>query len=823
MRRANGRDASHPMQIRHRFLLMGLPGLIVPLAGLAASALWLQWSADETAAARLAVMQTRALAQGVSSALARAEEDLERMVASEPALADLATQGPPAAAALEALLKRLARAWPAYGELRIAPPPALPNPAPVSPRERPAWMLELDASRTNQVLPAGTFSPAAPGPVLAHRIAPQGPWLLAAVPVAVIDGEVGSQPALERPLLWLLDNERRILAASHAAHVPWSLAPAELDALLAAGAAGQIHRQRVEDLDLGGLAQALPGGLTAVVLVPRAEVFFASRWLLAGLGGAFGAGLLLWFLHGLLAQRLLVRPIEDLTEAAKAFVRNDAGSGLPVSHQSVEIAALAKTLEDVRRHLRESTAEAHRLINADALTGLPNRRYIMQRLAAEIARLERRAEGCFAVMFIDLDNFKSINDSMGHKAGDRLVVKVAQRLVQAIRAYDSVVPPDLEQAESDTPTSLVARLGGDEFLLVLNDLKQPEDAARIAQRLYAAFDEPVGIDTLQVYVSMSIGIVLHPGSGDTAEQLIKNADVAMYAAKGAGKNQFRFYEASMERSARRTLEIENAIRQALTGQGLSLSFQPLFSLPDRQFRGAEVLVRWQDAALGTLSPAEFIPVAEACGLIHELGNWVLLEALTQLRDWKRAGLDVGRLSINLSTHQVESEGLADRVLSLISRMELAPQDIEFELTETAVFRHRAVAVRNLIALREAGVRFALDDFGTGYSSLSWVQHFTVDAVKIDRSFVQAIGTQDRHRAVVASVVELCRRLALDVVAEGVESEEQAEALCMLGCTHAQGFYLSHPLAPESLAAFVRGFAVGHAGIEVSEPAHRRTG
>ncbi len=813
------------MQIRQRFLLMGLPGLVVPLAGLAASALWLQWSADETAAVRLALVQTRALAQGVSTALARAEEDLDRMVASEPALADLATQGSPAAAALDALLMRLGRAWPAYGALRVAPPAALPNQGPVSPREQPAWMLDLDASRPSQLLPAGVFTPAAAGPVLAHRIGVRGPWLLAAVPVVLplAEDRIEAPPSLAQPLLWLLDGERRILAASHPGHVPWFLAPAELDALLAAGAAGQVHRQRVGALDLGGLARPLPGGLTAVVLIPRAEVFAASRWLLAGLGGAFGAGLLLWFLHGLLAQRLLVRPIEDLTEAARAFVRNDAGPGLPVSHQSDEIAALARTLEDVRRHLRESSAEAHRLINADALTGLPNRRYIMQRLAAEIARLERRAEGCFALMFIDLDNFKGINDSMGHKAGDRLVVKVAQRLVQAIRAYDSVVPPDLDQTESDTSTSLVARLGGDEFLLILNDLKQPEDAARIAQRLYAAFDEPVGIDTLQVHVGMSIGIVLHPGSGDTAEQLIKNADVAMYAAKGAGKNQFRFYEASMERFARRTLEIENALRQALTGQGLSLCFQPLFSLPDRHFRGAEVLVRWQDPILGTLSPAEFIPVAEACGLIHELGNWVLIEALTQLRDWKRAGLDAGRLSINLSTHQVEAEGLADRVLSLLSRMEVAPQEIEFELTETAVFRHRAVAVRNLIALREAGVRFALDDFGTGYSSLSWVQHFTVDAVKIDRSFVQAIGSQERHRAVVASVVELCRRLSLDVVAEGVESEEQVEALCTLGCTHGQGYHLSHPLTAEALAAFVRGFAVGHAGTAVAAPAHRRTG
>jgi predicted signal transduction protein with EAL and GGDEF domain len=546
-----------------------------------------------------------------------------------------------------------------------------------------------------------------------------------------------------------------------------------------------------------------------VVLLPRAEVHAAGRRLSVALAASFAAGLLLlWLFQGLLLHRHLVRPVERLTAAARAFVREDLTQALTIPPRPDEIGALATALEDVRRHLRQSSAEAHRLINADALTGLPNRRYITQRLAAEIARLARRGEGCFALMFIDLDNFKSINDSMGHKAGDRLVVKVAQRLVQAIRAYDSVVPPDPASPleASDGGGSLVARLGGDEFLLILNDLKQPEDAARIVRRLYTIFEEPVGIDSLQIYVSMSIGIVLHPGSGETAEQLIKNADVAMYAAKGAGKNQYRFYEASMEQSARRTLEIESRLRSALSGKGLSLGYQPLFSLPDTRLCGAEVLVRWQDPDLGSISPAEFVPVAESCGLIHELGSWVLIEALTQFVAWRREGLPVGRLSINLSTHQVEAEGLAERVLTLLERKAIAPRDIEFEITETAVFRHREVAVRNLTTLREAGVRFALDDFGTGYSSLAWVQHFTVDAVKIDRSFVQAIATHDRHRAVVASVVELCRRLALDVVAEGVETAEQVAALTALGCTHAQGYLFGRPVDPVTFAAVVRGSA-----------------
>lgn len=808
------------MRIRERLLLTGLPGIVLPLAGLAATALWLQQGADEAAAVRLATHQANAIANAVSAALMRAEGDLARMVAGEPALAALSSSSASSPTDRDRLLDRLSRDWPAYPALLLAPSADAPARDALPPGMRPAWSSLLDATRTSQVLPAGTLAPHAPGPGVAHRIGSSGPWLIAAVAPELPSGTwpASSVPSSDAPLLWLLDGKRRVLAASHADHVPWLTDPAELEALIAAGKAGRLAHRHVDDLSLTGIARAVPGGLHAVVLIPRAEVFAASRTLLIGLGAALGSGLLLlWFLNGMLAHRLLVRPIEQLTEAASAFVRNDAGQALPVSPRSDEIGALAKALEDVRRHLRESTAEAHRLINADVLTGLPNRRYITQRLEAEIARLSRRGEGCFALMFIDLDNFKGINDSMGHKAGDRLVIKVAQRLVQAIRAYDSVVPPDIDSTEPGT--SLVARLGGDEFLLILNELKQPEDAARIARRLYAIFEEPIGIDTLQLNVSMSVGIVLHPGSGETADQLIKNADVAMYAAKSAGKNQFRFYEPSMDQYARRSLELESGLRRALSGNGLSLHYQPLFSLPDCRIAGAEVLVRWMDPERGVISPAEFVPVAESCGLIHELGNWVLLEALAQLRDWQRDGLEFGRLSINLSTHQVEAEGLAERVLALLARMGIDPRMIEFEITETAVFRHRQVAVRNLLALRAAGVRFALDDFGTGYSSLSWVQHFTVDAVKIDRGFVHAIGTQERHRAVVASVVELCRRLSLDIVAEGVESEEQVAALCALGCTHAQGYHLSRPLTPEALAAFVRGHASGHGSLNPQGKRH----
>ncbi|HEX6678109.1 MAG TPA: EAL domain-containing protein [Actinomycetes bacterium] len=444
--------------------------------------------------------------------------------------------------------------------------------------------------------------------------------------------------------------------------------------------------------------------------------------------------------------------------------------------QRASVQASTELLKQERKALQQAMASAATIRHQaqhDALTGLPNRVLFTERVDQAM-----RAGGDQAVLFIDLDDFKWVNDSLGHAAGDELLVVVARRLQASVREGD-----------------LAARLGGDEFAVLVRE-GGIEVGRMVAARIIAALGQPMQVAGMQLMVQASVGIAAVSEWRDTAE-LLRNADVAMYDAKERGKGQFRVFEPSMQDRVRDRIGVEAELRRALERDELVLAYQPLIRLSDEEVVGVEALVRWRHPTRGLLAPAFFLPVAEESGLILPLGRWVLREACRQACDWV-AGRD-GRpfkVSVNLSARQLHHPDLVDEVVGAIEDAGLDPGALVVEITESMVLRdHQAVAAK-LQVLRGLGVGVALDDFGTGYSSLSHLQHLPVDQIKIDRSFV---GGQDH---VVEAVLQLGRTLRLQTVAEGVETRQQAERLRALGCELAQGYHFGKPLEPAAVAALL---------------------
>jgi diguanylate cyclase (GGDEF)-like protein len=444
--------------------------------------------------------------------------------------------------------------------------------------------------------------------------------------------------------------------------------------------------------------------------------------------------------------------------------------------QRASVQASTELLKQERKALQQAMASAATIRHQaqhDALTGLPNRVLFTERVDQAM-----RAGGDQAVLFIDLDDFKWVNDSLGHAAGDELLVVVARRLQASVREGD-----------------LAARLGGDEFAVLVQE-GGIEVGRMVAARIIAALGQPMQVAGMQLMVQASVGIAAVSEWRDTAE-LLRNADVAMYDAKERGKGQFRVFEPSMQDRVRDRIGVEAELRRALERDELVLAYQPLIRLSDEEVVGVEALVRWRHPTRGLLAPAFFLPVAEESGLILPLGRWVLREACRQACDWV-AGRD-GRpfkVSVNLSARQLHHPDLVDEVVGAIEDAGLDPGALVVEITESMVLRdHQAVAAK-LQVLRGLGVGVALDDFGTGYSSLSHLQHLPVDQIKIDRSFV---GGQDH---VVEAVLQLGRTLRLQTVAEGVETRQQAERLRALGCELAQGYHFGKPLEPAAVAALL---------------------
>ena len=447
----------------------------------------------------------------------------------------------------------------------------------------------------------------------------------------------------------------------------------------------------------------------------------------------------------------------------------------------VSVIGISRDITERRRF------EAHiqHLASHDKLTGLPNRALLGDRVEQAILQA-RRAHGSLALLFIDLDQFKLVNDSFGHAAGDALLVEVAERLKQTVR-------------EGDT----VARLGGDEFVILLTNLAHAEDSAVVARKIAQALERPIALDSGELGVTGSIGISLYPEDGDSLDALLQCADAAMYRAKDAGRNAFHYYSAEMGEQARARVETEAGLRRAVEREELRLHFQPQVNLASGAITGVEALLRWQHPQRGMVSPAAFVPVAEESGLIVPIGQWALVQACRQAAEWSAAGLGEVKVAVNLSARQFWRGSVTESVRAALGESGLPPSRLELEITESVVMRDLQQVMLSLEQLRRMGVRVAIDDFGVGYSSLAYLRTMPISKLKIDKSFIHSIPGDPEATALVLEIVRLAHALSLEVVAEGVETPEQARTLREAGCEAMQGYLFARPLPPAECAALLR--------------------
>jgi len=421
----------------------------------------------------------------------------------------------------------------------------------------------------------------------------------------------------------------------------------------------------------------------------------------------------------------------------------------------------------------------------DSLTGLPNRTLFNDRLTQAIA-MARRNRKNIAVLFLDLDGFKHINDSLGHSVGDKLLQSIARRLVDCVRRSDTV-----------------SRQGGDEFVVLLAEVEHSEDAAVTARRMLESVAAAHSIDLHDLHITTSIGVSVFPDDGLEAELLIRNADTAMYQAKENGRQNYQFFKPEMNARAVERHFIEEGLRRALERREFALHYQPKIDLKSGRITGAEALIRWTHPTRGAVSPADFIPAAEACGLIRPIGNWVLREACKQARAWVDAGLPLGTMAVNVSAMEFRDRNFPDGVFSILDETGLDPRTLELELTESVLMTRADASEATLKTLRAGGVRLAIDDFGTGYSSLSYLIKFPVDVLKIDQSFIHHMAANPGDTSIVTAVIGMGRSLRLVVVAEGVETKDELAFLRDHDCDEAQGYYFSRPVVPQQFRELLR--------------------
>jgi diguanylate cyclase len=435
--------------------------------------------------------------------------------------------------------------------------------------------------------------------------------------------------------------------------------------------------------------------------------------------------------------------------------------------------------------LEQANAALQHQATHDALTGLPNRLLFIDRLGREIAHAERDRH-IFAVLVVDLDRFKVINDTLGHGPGDQLLIEIAQRLSSAIRSADTV-----------------ARTGGDEFLLLLTDIREAADAAVIAAKIISELDKSVSIGGTEVHTSASIGISVYPADGSDSDTLVAHADEAMYFAKQAGRDSFQFFSPGMSVFSRERLDLESELRRALPMKQFEVHYQPKVDVASGRMNSVEALLRWRHPTRGIVGPLEFIPLAEEIGLMLSIGEWVLREACRQARQWQREGLPFLRIAVNISPIHFRQSKFLEIVRSALLDHDLEPQYLEIELTETTVMDHAENSVHILEELSRMGVIVSIDDVGTGYSSMSYLRRFPIDKLKIDRSFINDMTTNSDAASIVKAIISLAHSLRLKVVAEGVETAEQLQQLRELGCDQFQGFYRSAAVLPSEIGDFVQ--------------------
>lgn len=428
--------------------------------------------------------------------------------------------------------------------------------------------------------------------------------------------------------------------------------------------------------------------------------------------------------------------------------------------------------------ITEAKHSQHRLqelVNHDPLTGLPNRRLFTELLEHAIKRAERESHQ-IALLFVDLDRFKSINDSLGHQVGDKLLYEVSKRIHHTVRDSD-----------------VVARLGGDEFLVMMDDIRVLEDAAVVAQKIIYALQIEFNIDSKEIFIGASVGISIFPRDSDDVEGLIKAADIAMYQVKNRGKNNFCFYSEELSKNAVERFTLESELRHALARNQFEVHYQPQISLLSGDIIGAEALIRWRHPSLGMVSPARFIPIAEETGLIVQIGEWVLRQAAKQAMAWIHDGYNIQWISVNVSGIQIMRSNFFDTVYGILIETDCKPQILELEITESTVMQNTEFVIDTFNNIKQLGVRVAIDDFGTGYSSLSNLKRLPLSKIKIDQSFVRGLPDDLNDAAITNTINAMARNLGFSVIAEGVENSAQAEFLKNMGCEEAQGYLYGKPI------------------------------
>ena len=455
-----------------------------------------------------------------------------------------------------------------------------------------------------------------------------------------------------------------------------------------------------------------------------------------------------------------------------------------VQERTVELEVINHTLEIEVVERKHAEQRIEFMAYHDALTGLPNRVLLLDRIKQSLAWADRRGLQ-LAVAFIDLDHFKNINDSLGHQIGDQVLQTIARRLPGCLRDGDTI-----------------ARVGGDEFVVSLPDIGSHADLSQIAQKLLDAVALSIEVAGHELCVSASIGIALYPEHGRDVVTLMRNADSAMYSAKQLGRNRHQMFAEHMNVRVQQRMMMETTMRHAIESNGFVLYYQPIVALDSGAIVGAEALLRWPNPHGHWISPVEFIPVAEESGLIVPLGEWVLNEACSQLRQWRERWLRDFTLAVNLSTRQFASEGLAAKVATAIEQAEIDPAWLHLEITESLLMSQSEVILANFDGFERLGIKFSLDDFGTGYSSLGYLKRFPLRLLKIDRSFVQGLPDDSDNAAIVTAVIAMAKSLGMEVVAEGIETDAQRMFLKRLGCSHGQGFLFSRPVPADEFAALV---------------------
>jgi diguanylate cyclase (GGDEF)-like protein/PAS domain S-box-containing protein len=472
--------------------------------------------------------------------------------------------------------------------------------------------------------------------------------------------------------------------------------------------------------------------------------------------------------------------VDDITarrEAAEAVARARDELELRVQERTAELAGANAQLQGEIVERRQAEARVHHMAYHDSLTGLPNRALLSDRLDRAMLAAQR-FDRKLAVMFIDLDRFKTINDSLGHMTGDQLLKEVASRLCRAVRASDTV-----------------ARLGGDEFVVLVPGIRAPEEAGQVAEKIIEALAESFPLEGRNLHITPSIGICVYPDDGADVETLMRNADSAMYHAKASGRNNHQFFKEAMNLTAARHFELETSLRGALAANEFELYFQPIMDIGTRRLHAMEVLLRWRrggkDGELVT--PDQFIPIIEENGMIVPIGEWVIRQACKQSMLWQSQGMTPVPLAVNLSARQFMHRGLVESIRAILDDTGIDPALIEFEITETALMQHGEQTLEILGHVNAMGIRLSIDDFGTGYSSLAYLKRFPVKKIKIDRAFIKDLEQSAEDRAIVAAIIALSNSLQLSVVAEGVETEGQYALLQRHGCQFAQGYLFSQPV------------------------------